>query len=589
MLGSTFTAAFWRVFRSHPRRATEALLLHLAGRRVRARNRLRITLAQQPDAYAHWIEWIEKADEASQQAEAEIARWAWRPLFSVVIYPQDREWQTWLEACVDCLDAQVYTNWELLVVRGAGGPEIDIGDSRVRIIDLPESANDGGLRAAAEQARGEYLLPLAHGAKLPPTSLFRYAEALQVECADLLYGDHDELGGDGSRKRPWFKPSWNEELALAQDYVSQAMAVRASAARDAGFCASTGGSAASYALALSIGCRKGAVVRHIPYVQAHLSRHLGTVGQAERLNVVKAQLSGTAASVSTGAHGTIRIDWPLPDPRPLVSIIVPTRDRVDLLRACLSSVDALTSYRNFEVIVVDNGSERADTLAYLSELIQFAGVRLIRDERPYNYAQLNNLAVSQAEGEYICLLNNDTEVIGSDWLTAMMRQAVRPHVGAVGARLLYDDGSIQHAGVAIGIGQAAAHAHRFQNREAPGYFARTHAAHYVSAVTAACLVVKKSKFLAVGGLDEQNFAVAFNDVDLCLKLQRAGWRNVYTPHATLMHHESKSRGKDFSPAHIDRYRRELGMLQERWGTRDYVDPLHHVHLDRASETFLIRL
>jgi O-antigen biosynthesis protein len=210
-------------------------------------------------------------------------------------------------------------------------------------------------------------------------------------------------------------------------------------------------------------------------------------------------------------------------------------------------------------------------------------------DRPYNYSAINNLAVREAHGPYVCLLNNDTEVIEPDWLTEMMRYAVRPIVGAVGAKLLYDDGSIQHAGVVIGIGEAAGHAHRFQPADQPGYFRQAHVAQFVSAVTAACLVVEKTKFEAVGGLDERELAVAFNDVDLCLKLEAAGWHNVYVPHAVLLHHESRSRGKDSSPKNRDRYMQELRVLQDRWGTRTYADPLHNPNLDRYSEKFIIRL
>jgi GT2 family glycosyltransferase len=170
-----------------------------------------------------------------------------------------------------------------------------------------------------------------------------------------------------------------------------------------------------------------------------------------------------------------------------------------------------------------------------------------------------------------------------------MRQAVRPEVGAAGAKLLYEDGTIQHAGVVIGLGQAAGHAHRYQRNDEPGYFARPHVAHCASAVTAACLVVAKAKFDAVGGLDETNFAVAFNDVDLCLKLERAGWHNIYVPQAVAIHHESKSRGRDFLPANIDRYMGELAVLQDRWATPGYSDPLHHPHLDKGAETYVIQV
>jgi GT2 family glycosyltransferase len=202
---------------------------------------------------------------------------------------------------------------------------------------------------------------------------------------------------------------------------------------------------------------------------------------------------------------------------------------------------------------------------------------------------LNNLAVRHAKGSYVLLLNNDTEVIAPEWLSEMMRLASRPDVGAVGAKLLYEDGSIQHAGVVVGMGEAAGHAHRFLAPGDPGYFRQPHAAQFVTAVTAACLLVQRDKYEAVGGLDEECFAIAYNDVDFCLKLQQAGWRNAYTPHAVLYHHESKSRGNDLSPTHRARYMRELEALQDRWKTKTFIDPLHSPHLDRYSETFMANL
>jgi GT2 family glycosyltransferase len=207
----------------------------------------------------------------------------------------------------------------------------------------------------------------------------------------------------------------------------------------------------------------------------------------------------------------------------------------------------------------------------------------------YNFSALNNLAARHAKGSFLLLLNNDTEVISPEWLTEMMRYAYREDVGAVGAKLLYDDGSIQHAGVVVGMGEAAGHAHRFLAHDDPGYFWQAHVAQYASAVTAACLLVRLDKFEAVDGLDEKELAIAYNDVDLCLKLERAGWHNVYTPHATLYHHESRSRGDDLSPQHRERYMRELKIFQDRWGARTYADPLHNPNLDRYVEQFTVNL
>jgi GT2 family glycosyltransferase len=285
----------------------------------------------------------------------------------------------------------------------------------------------------------------------------------------------------------------------------------------------------------------------------------------------------------------VKVEWPLPQPLPLVSIIVPTKDKLELLQPCIESVLEQTDYDQFEIVIVDNGSVEERTADYLAAIGKNSKVRVIAYPHDYNFSAINNFAAHEARGTFLCLLNNDTEVVNAGWLTELMRYAVREDIGAAGAKLLYDDGTIQHAGVVIGIGDAAGHAHRFLPGHEPGYFCQPHVAQFVSAVTAACLVVEKRKFEAVGGLDENSLAVAFNDVDFCLKLEKAGWRNVYVPHAVLVHHESKSRGKDISPANIDRYQRELNVLQERWGTKTYEDPLHNPNLDRYSETFVIRL
>jgi GT2 family glycosyltransferase len=260
-----------------------------------------------------------------------------------------------------------------------------------------------------------------------------------------------------------------------------------------------------------------------------------------------------------------------------------------LLRTCVRGVLDNTRYRPFEIIIVDNGSRDPETLSFLKRVSANPRVRVLDYDQPFNFSAINNFAARNARGSYLCLLNNDIEIIDEGWLIALMRQAVRPEVGAAGAKLLYEDGTIQHAGVVIGLGQAAGHAHRYQRNDEPGYFARPHVAHCASAVTAACLVVAKAKFDAVGGLDETNFAVAFNDVDLCLKLERAGWHNIYVPQAVAIHHESKSRGRDFLPANIDRYMGELAVLQDRWATPGYSDPLHHPHLDKGAETYVIQV
>jgi O-antigen biosynthesis protein len=275
------------------------------------------------------------------------------------------------------------------------------------------------------------------------------------------------------------------------------------------------------------------------------------------------------------------------DNLPPVSVIIPTRNRADLLRVCLEGLQT-TAYPHFEVIIVDNDSNEAETLAYLDRLKQ-QGIKVLRQPGPFNYSKINNKAVASAKGALICLMNNDIEVLAPDWLAIMATQAIRPEVGAVGAQLLYPDGRIQHAGVVIGVGNAAGHAHRFLRPEDEGYFRRHALPQFVSAVTAACMVVQRERFLAVGGLDEENFAVAFNDVDLCLRLNAKGWQSFYEPRAVLVHHESISRGHDTDPVGAARFAKEVAALQRIWRTNEIVDPFHHPNLSRASEQFALSL
>jgi GT2 family glycosyltransferase len=589
-----FYAAFGRTLASRPIAALGALYWYLTGRKVRGRNRVRISLAQSPNAYPIWIKTIEKREDAIADAPSAIASWDYKPKFSVILHFPAAWGQRECEALVAMLHGQIYDNWELIIVPAAHASSVVVpGDPSVWISEESASSGMDALRIATRQAQGEWLLPISPESRLPSDSLYRFAEALQHHRdVNLLFGDNDWIGPEGRRQKPWFKPQWNSELVLAQDYISQAMACSRSATVHALPALSAGDRAAGYTLGLAIGWSAPERVHHVPHIVNHLVHGDPANGPTDRLHVVQAhldQIEEAGAQVTAGPFGTVRVKWPLPEPRPLVSIIIPTRDKVSLLRACVSSLLARTTYRPFEILIVDNGSQQGASLAYLRDLEKHPDIRVLQDARTYNFSQLNNVAAAEAHGAYLCLLNNDTEITDGAWLDEMMRYAARPGIGAVGARLLYADGSIQHAGVVVGIGDAAGHAHRFLPANESGYFARTHVAHNVSAVTAACLVVAKEKFLAVGGFDENDLAIAFSDVDLCLKLDQAGWASVYVPGATLVHHESKSRGSDISAKHIERFRRELSVLQERWNTCHYSDPLHHQHLDRAAESYLIRV
>ena len=271
--------------------------------------------------------------------------------------------------------------------------------------------------------------------------------------------------------------------------------------------------------------------------------------------------------------------WPLPAVPPLVSVIVPTRDRAGLLATCAEGVLHRTDYPALELLIVDNDSEEPATRDLFARLAQDPRVRILPAPGPFNYAALNNRAVAEARGEVVVLLNNDIDVIGPGWLREMVAQALRPEIGAVGARLLYADGRVQHGGVVVGLGGVAGHYLLGAAREDPGYFGSLVLARSASAVTAACLALRREVYLAVGGMDAAELPVAFNDVDLCLRIGATGRRILWTPFAELYHLESVSRGSDTTAARASAFAREIGTMRRRWGPVLARDPCHNPNLD----------
>lgn len=421
------------------------------------------------------------------------------------------------------------------------------------------------LEVAAEGidwASSPWLMPLAAGDRLSPGAARAYREAIRTTRLGAIYADDDHCDSCGRRRAPHFKPDWNAELLQYHDYITGCCVLRA----NRGFLVAAG-RAPDWAAALVAGAvAEGGGALHLRKVLHH------------RRSRPKPRLPLSAL--------------PLAARLPRMSAIIPTRNRVDLLGTCIAGLEVV-DYPDLEVIVADNGSDDPATLAFLEGLPARTRpgrvFRVLRHPGPFNYSAINNHAVAEANGALICLLNNDVEMIQPDWLAIMATQAMREEVGAVGAQLLYPDGRVQHAGVVVGVGNAAGHAHRFLTPDAEGYFRRHALPQFVSAVTAACLVVKRERFLAAGGLDETNFAVAFNDVDLCLRLNARGWQSLYEPRAVLLHHESVSRGLDHDPAGAARFAGELAALQRLWQTDRIVDPFHHPELSRASEQFVIAL
>lgn len=420
------------------------------------------------------------------------------------------------------------------------------------------------LAAAAAQIEwntATWLLPVMAGDVLAPDAIDAYQAAISLARGAIVYADDDILDADGRRTAPHFKPGWNAELFRHFDYLTGACVVRA---ERNDFATLTASNWAAELVAAAAKEGRGPPL-HLPHILHHR--------RSRPVPRVPATFNQGQADL------------------PRVSVIVPTRNRHDLLRTCLEGLRR-TDYSDLEVIVVDNGSDDPETLEYLAH-IDLTSWRVLRHPGPFNFSELNNRAAEIATGKLLCLLNNDIEVLEPDWLAVMARQALRPEVGAVGARLLYPDGRIQHAGVVMGICGGAAHAHRLVHPDDQGYYRRHALPQFVSAVTAACLVLRQESFKAVGGLDEVNFAVAFNDVDLCMRLNARGWQTFYEPRATLIHHEFVSRGLDRDPEGAARFARELAALNAAWRTGadfdEQVDPYHHPQLSRFSERFVLQL
>lgn len=422
-----------------------------------------------------------------------------------------------------------------------------------------------------------WAIPL--GAELAPAALFWVANQIQMTPnAKWIYGDHDLRDDSGKRHSPHFKPDWNETLLHGQNYI--------------GWCALwRGGNPSSvpqnwaqchhWWLQLARQLDAGQIA-HIPVLMMHL---LSQDQDDHSLIAQASQIVPSGVTVSPAPHGICRWHWPLPTQLPRISVIIPTRNGVAHLKPCIDSLVQRTRYPDLEILVIDNQSDEADTLAYLAHATQEYGVRVITYDHPFNYSAINNTAVSQASGELICLLNNDTEIMSPNWLEEMVSHLLRPGVGVVGAKLYYGDGRVQHGGDAVGPGGCADHFHAGLTADDPGYQRRAVCAQELSAVTAACLLTHRELFLSLGGLDDLNLPVAFNDVDYCLRAGEAGWRIVWTPFAELYHHESVSRGKDVTPQQLARAQKELRYMKKRWAQRLKHDPAYNPNLSYDRPDF----
>ncbi|WP_196871765.1 glycosyltransferase family 2 protein [Sphingobium sp. JAI105] len=519
-------------FRAAPRAYLTACWWWLKRKRVRARAQFATLLGTSPRAYALWALRRTRAERRQTKEDDRAAEAGVPPIVALVDAGAD---ESGLDTTLRSLAGE---GIEALVI-GRQGPADALIDWSAGCWAMPITAGD---RVATGTA-----------------SAYRRAVTEAGEDVRLIYADDDQIDRWGRFGTPHFKPDWNSELFRHFDYLTGACILRLG--KD-DLAAAKAGDWARQLVARVAG--QGTPV-HLREMLHHRCVRAAPI---------------IPAPITTFAHDL-----------PPVSVIVPTRNHVDLLRTCVEGV-ATTDYPDIELIIVDNDSDDPETLDYLNAVggtTPGLRVKILRHAGPFNYSAINNRAAKVAHGRLLCLLNNDIEMTEPRWLATMVLQALRPDVGAVGARLLYPDGRVQHAGVVIGMGNAAGHAHRFLVPIEEGYFYRHALPQFTSAVTAACLLVQRERFFAVGGFNERDFAVAFNDVDLCLRLNQRGWQSFYEPRATLIHHESVSRGLDRDPVGAARFAGELAALQRLWRTDSVTDPFSHPELSRVTERFTIAM
>ncbi|MEO0368837.1 MAG: glycosyltransferase family 2 protein [Pseudomonadota bacterium] len=407
----------------------------------------------------------------------------------------------------------------------------------------------------------------------------RFVRRQSQPRATLIYSDHSyDLPNtvDAHLRMPRFKPDPSAPYLYCYDYFQFACFFKSSA-MDSNSVRTVGDDTERYYFCLSLINEKDKTT-HLPEVLIKSNREL--VQSTPPPLTSESPWPGLNWQ-RTGAHNQLVCTHVEGDPA--VDLVIPTRDGLDILKPCVESILNKTDYRKFHVYIVDNGSEKPETLAFFDQITTHEQVSIVSYPGEFNYSAINNFAVAQGSGDYIGLINNDIEVIGGDWLTQMLGWAVQPNVGVVGAKLLFGNGLVQHAGVVIGMGNAAGHIHRLEAGDSPGYENRCIATQNMMAVTAACLLTPRSLYESLGGLDEEHLKVAYNDVDYCLRVEAAGHDVIWTPEATLYHHESVSRGDDMSDKHIERYFRELRVFQKRWNSKGFVDKFYSKHLRVTDE------
>lgn len=545
----------------------------------------------QEETYNEWFLKRQPTESQIQDMKSQIEKLDKKPLISVVMPTYNTPSDLLYEA-IESLKNQVYTNWELCICDDLSPNEkvweelqrYSSEDKRIKLIRSSENLHiAGATNLALSLATGQYVGFLDHDDVLTVDALFEVVKVINDSEPDLIYSDEDKLEMDGTYSDPFFKPDWSPDYVLSTNYICHFAVYRKEIGDEIGWINQGYDGAQDYDFVLRF-TEKTNRIEHISKILYHWRKIPGSTAEsfrsksyaqiagenAVRTALKRRKINGEVLSNIIPGHYIVKRHLKY---EPKVSIIIPTKDRIDLLGKCIDSIINKTNYNNFEIVVVNNQSQNEETYKYFDKMND--KFKVIEFNEAFNYSKMNNVAAKQTESDFILFLNNDTEVIESDWLTSMVEHSLRDEVGVVGAKLLYTNDDIQHAGVILGVGGVANHAFLNHHKESHGYFGMLRDIRNCSAVTAACMLVRREVFEEVDGFNETNLKVAFNDVDLCLKIRKKGFLCVWTPHATLYHHESATRTREVDPTEVE-------YMLEKWEYELKNDPYYNINFSRKE-------
>ncbi|MCS3799956.1 glycosyltransferase [Niastella sp. OAS944] len=560
----------------------------------------------EPNAYKKWCTLYDTISQHDVEIIKSLANdLGYKPLFSIIM-PVYNAPIPFLKKAIDSVINQAYPNWELCIADDKStNPAVkhllekyQTKDQRIKVIYRETNGHiSHASNSALELATGEYIALLDQDDELRPHSLYMVARAInENKDLKLIYSDEDKIDESGNRFDPYFKTDWNKDLFYGQNMVNHLAVYNLSLVNKIGGFRPGYEGSQDYDLALRcVEQIQAGQIHHIPHVLYHWRATEGSTARITSnknyayeaaLNALNDHLKRTKqnATAISNINSSYRVKWAQPEPKPKVSIIIPTKDNLVVLSTCLESILQKTNYDNYEVLIIDNDSIEQPTYEYL-KIIQNNNkrVNVLTYKNEFNFSAIVNYGVQQSNGQIVVLLNNDTEVINDDWLSELVSQCVRQEIGAVGAKLFYPNGQIQHAGIFL-CEDPGNHIYMKRDKNDPGYYNKLNLVQNYSAVTAACLAVRKELFIKVGGFDEKNLKIAYNDVDFCLKVRELGYRNLFTPFAQLIHHESLTRGSDLSEVNFQRWREEYRFMATKWKSIISNDPFYNPNLSVTTLT-----